>query len=811
MGTRLIASVVLEKTAYSFDKPYDYLVPLWAEDSCFAGQRVIVPFGKGNSERQGLILSLKNNVEEAVNLKEIRRIVDETPILNDEMLKLCSWLHESLFCTYFDAVNAVLPTGVTLKMVDTFSVSPDFTDTDKLSAEELTVYTFIKNGNAEVSADKLFSGCDLKDAKIINKLLKKCAISKNTNALRRMNDATLKSIRLKENLPENVFALLTSRQKEIANILLEAGGTSIRELQYFTGASVSVINALVSKGVADFYEQTVYRKPQNAYNKATPSKIILTEEQKAVFDELSQKLGSYNAALLYGVTGSGKTQVFLSLADRVIAQGKGVIIMVPEISLTPQTVAIFSARYGDKIAVFHSAMSLGQRMDEWKRIKEGKAKIAIGTRSAIFAPFDNLGLIIMDEEQEHTYKSEQSPRYHARNIARFRAKYNNALFLMASATPSLETYTAALSDKYSLYKLEHRYGNAVLPETEIVDMRVEAQSGNKGAISGVLYDEIKAALENGNQAIVLLNRRGHNTYISCPACGYVATCPNCSISLTYHSANKRLMCHCCGYSEPIFSKCPECNETHIRFSGMGTQKVQEELQLLFPTASILRLDADTTTTKNSYSQYLGDFAEGKYDIMLGTQMVAKGLDFPRVTVVGVLGAEKAMNGEDYRSAERTFSLLTQVIGRAGRGEDTGKAIIQTLDPDNTIIPLAQAQDYDAFYNEEILIRKAHIYPPFCDLVLVTTQSVSQEAARITANEFLVNLKNNIDGEYSDVKVIVLGPTPASVAKVNNKYRYRIIIKCKNNKRTRDVLRSSAAFKMINDASVTIDINPESLV
>ncbi len=810
MGTRVKASVVLEKTAYSFDKPYDYLVPEWAEKSCRAGLRVIVPFGKGNAERQGLILSLCES-EETEGLKEIRRIVDEVPVLNDEMLKLCEWLHETLFCTYFDAVNAVLPTGVTLKLVDVYSVNPEFSGSDALDDQETIVYSYIKNSATELSAEKLYRECDLKDSKVINKLIKKNAILKNTNALRRMSDATLKSVRIIENLPENAFSLLSSRQTEIANLLLETGGTSVKELQYFTGVSVSVINALVSKGVAEFYEQTVYRKPQTAYDKATPAKITLTDEQTAVYNQLSDKLDSYNSALLYGVTGSGKTQVFLSLADKVIASGKGVIIMVPEISLTPQTVAIFSSRYGTQVAVFHSAMSLGQRMDEWKRIKEGKAKIAVGTRSAIFAPFEDLGLIIMDEEQEHTYKSEQSPRFHARNIARFRAKYNNCLFLMASATPSVETYTAAKSGKYILCKLEHRYGNAVLPETEIVDMRNETQSGNTGAISGVLYDEIKAALDSGKQAIVLLNRRGHNTYVSCPSCGYVATCPNCSITLTYHSANKRLMCHCCGHSERIFDKCPECSETHIKFSGMGTQKVEEELKMLFPSASILRLDADTTTTKNSYSQYLGDFAAGKYNIMLGTQMVAKGLDFPNVTVVGVLGAERAMNSEDYRSAERTFSLLTQVIGRAGRGDASGKAIIQTLDPDNTIIPLSRSQNYDAFYNEEILVRKAHIYPPFCDLVLVSVQSVSQQLANDTAFQFLNNLKTCIADEYKDVKIIVLGPTPASVSRVNNKYRYRIIIKCKNNKRTRELLRRSADFKMVNDTSITIDINPEVLI
>ncbi len=804
----MIASVVLEKTAYSFDKPYDYLVPLWAEERCVAGCRVIVPFGRGNSERQGLILSVSKS-ENAGELKEIRRIIDDSPILSDEMLKMCEWLHETLFCTYFDAVNTVLPTGVTIKLIDSYVVNGEFNG--ELFGKELSVFEFIKNFSSEVKAEKIYKECDLLDSSVLNSLTKKNAIIKDTSAAQKIGNATLKSVKLKENIPDNAFSLLTERQREIAELLNDLGGTPVKELQYFTGVSISVVDALVKKGIAEFYEHAIFRKPEKTFEREVSKEIVLTKEQDNAFCTLKEKLNSNNTALLYGVTGSGKTQVFLKLADEVIKSGRGVIIMVPEISLTPQTVAIFSNRYGDDVAVFHSAMSLGQRMDEWRRVKEGKAKIAVGTRSAVFAPFSNLGLIIMDEEQEHTYKSEQSPRFHARDVARFRAAYNNALFLMASATPSVETFAAAKRGKYTLCSLTERYGNAVLPEAQVVDMRTEISNGNKGAVSGVLYDEISAALNNGNQAIVLLNRRGHNTYISCPTCSYVASCPNCSISLTYHSANKRLMCHCCGYSENIFSVCPECGEQHIKFSGIGTQKVEEELKMLFPDANVLRMDADTTSAQNSYGQYLNDFAGGKYDIMLGTQMVAKGLDFPNVTVVGVLGAEKTMNSEDYRSAERTFSLLTQVIGRAGRGQAAGTAIIQTQDPDSTIIPLAQSQDYEQFFEEEIMSRKAHIYPPYCDLVLLYTQSISQEIAKDTAFKVLENIKNNVSGDFSDVKLIVLGPTAATVAKINNKYRYRILIKCKNNKRLRELLRRSVDFKMIKDASVMIDINPEVLI
>ena len=801
----MVAQIVLEKTAYSFDKLYSYSVPQNLEGKCRAGCRVIVPFGKGNTHRQGMVISVED--ASAENLKEIISVKDATPIISDEMLKLCLWFHERLFCTYFDAVNAVLPTGVSLKLVDTYSVNTECSC--EVSSEEKAVFEFIKANREGVAADKIIKKFGNEALSILAELVAKELIIKSTDAVQKMTDATQKSVKLAENGEQTVIKL-TGRQEEILETMKMIGAVTVKELQYFTGVSLSVIDNLVKKGLLEYYQKPVYRMPKYEKGKAD-EQIVLTDEQQTAFNTLKEKMSEQNSALLFGVTGSGKTKVFLSLVDEAVKAKKGVIIMVPEISLTPQTISIFNNRYDGKIAVFHSAMSLGQRMDEWKRIREGEAQIAIGTRSAVFAPFDNLGLIIMDEEHEHTYKSEQSPRFHARDVAHFRSAYHNCLFVMASATPSIKTYSNALSGKYTLCTLKNRYGNAVLPEVLTVDMRAEIRNGNNGILSGELYDEISKALENEKQAIVLLNRRGHNTYVSCPNCSYVASCPNCSVSLTYHSANRRLMCHYCGYSQPISSRCPECNYENMRFSGAGTQKAQEELEMLFPEANILRLDADSTMSRGSFSEHLSSFAEGKYDIMLGTQMVAKGLDFPNVTVVGVIGADSSALSSDYRSTERTFTLLTQVIGRAGRGEDSGVAVIQTNEPESSIITLAQNQDYEAFYNEEIGLRKLMIYPPYCDIISLLISSENQSIALDDANNVLKNIKDLVENEFSDVKIIALGPAPAVMPKVNNKYRYTLLIKCKNSKRTRDLIRKAISANISKDASISVDVNPETFL
>ena len=559
----------------------------------------------------------------------------------------------------------------------------------------------------------------------------------------------------------------------------------------------------------------VYRTPDiSKTNLSAEKSSILTDKQQTVFGDIGSKMDSdeFSTVLLHGVTGSGKTQVFLKLVEKVVEKGEGVIVMVPEISLTPQMLDLFYKRFGKKVAVFHSALPLGQRLDEWKRVKNGEALIALGTRSAVFAPFSKIGLIVMDEEQEHTYKSEQSPRFHARDVARFRAAYHKCVCLLSSATPSIESFSAAKAGKYTLCTLEERYGNAVLPDVIPVDMRSEMISGNCGNISMVLAQEIEKNLQNGEQVILLLNRRGHNTYVSCPSCGYVATCDNCSISMTYHSANNRLMCHYCGHSEPFTTTCKNCGSDHLRYSGAGTQKLEDELALLFPSARVLRLDADTTMMRNAFSQKLTAFANKEYDILIGTQMVAKGLNFPNVTLVGVLGADQSMYSDDFRGFERTFSLLTQVVGRSGRGETPGRAYIQTQNPDSNVIKLAAKQDYVAFYEDEILTRKLMIYPPYCDILSVMFSAVSQKEAMGAAAFFADIVKNKILSEFSDVKLIILKPMPPAVPRVNNKYRFRIIIKCKNGKRFRELINKSVdeffESKYAKQTSISLDVNPE---
>ena len=802
----LVADIILEQTAFSFDKPYGYLVPEALADTVKPGCRVIVPFGRGNAGRQGMVLSLAESETEAP-YKYIERVLDFEPVLTEEMLGLCRWMHDRYFCTYFDAVKTLLPSGMSFTVREIFSLGDE-----PFPKEFSFLEDFFKTNETAARAVLLESFEELSDKKLAQ-LVKLGCLQRDSAAERKMGDSTVRSVRLLVSPESFEEYRLTPRQKEIADLVAELGSASVKEITYFTGVSPSVINTLAKKGIIELFEKEVYRSPHKDIRPTDVKEICLSKEQNEAFETLSGLYASDKgeAALLYGVTGSGKTSVFLKMVDKAVAENKGVIIMVPEISLTPQTVSIFGNRYGNKIALFHSAMSLGQRMDEWKRVSRGEATIAIGTRSAIFAPVKNLSLIIIDEEQEHTYKSEKSPRFHARDLAKYRAVYNKALLIMASATPSLESYTAAKLGKYTLCTLPRRYGNSVLPEVRTVDMRLELRAGNSGPLSRELKLAINDALEKGKQSIVLLNRRGHNTFVSCPSCGYVATCPNCSVSMTFHSANRRLMCHYCGYSESAAKKCPTCITSELRFMGVGTQKIEEELKVTFPDARILRMDADSTTSKDSYRDYLNDFANGKYDIMLGTQMVAKGLNFPRVTVVGVIGADSAANSSDYRSFERSFSLLTQVFGRAGRGEEKGIAIIQTTDPESNLIRLAASQDYDSFYSQEIAVRKMMIYPPYCDIAQVVVQSSQRDLAERAAKTVLDNVTELVKGRYSEVKLSILGPSPAGVPRVMGKYRYRLIIKAKNNRAFRDMLREAISIKLEKDTSVSVDIAPETII
>ena len=788
MSSKLIARVAVEKAAYSFDKEFSYLVPDAFAACCAVGKRVLVPFGRGNSRRQGIVTELAGS-ENTEGFKELLSVLDDEPVMSEKMLGVARFMKDHYFCTLYDAVKTMLPAGINYRVTTVYGAAKA-EDVEPEDDEQRRIYDYLLKKRGAVKLEKILDDFALSDSTVLDEMVRGGLLYKSDQAFRKVNDAVMKMAALSPQTDLSEVKL-TPKQREIAELLELSGAASVKELRYFTGVSASVIDSLFKKGIIYFFDEEVFRTEELRADE-TAGEIELSSEQQAACDDLFREYSEEKAhvSLLYGVTGSGKTSVFLKLIERVVPDGKGIIVMVPEISLTPQFVAQFASRFGEKIAVFHSALSLGERLDAYKRVKKGLAQIVIGTRSAVFAPFEDLGLIIMDEEQEYSYKSESAPRYHAREIAMFRCSQNNGLLVLSSATPSVETYYYAKSGRYSLNTLTKRYGAAVLPDVITADMNNEIQSGNASGFSDVLLQNIEYNLEHGRQSILLLNRRGHNPFVTCTQCGEAVTCPNCSISLTYHSRNNRLMCHYCGYSLPYRNECPTCHAKSLRMGGSGTQKAEEDIAKIFPDARILRMDTDATSSKSSYEKMISAFSRGDYDILVGTQMVAKGLDFPNVTLVGVLNADQMLYADDYRSYERTFSLLTQVVGRSGRGKDKGLAVIQTYTPDNLIIAMAAKQDYDAFFNTEITVRQAMLYPPFADICLVGFVGENQALTLRAANAFLGEFSGLASREYPSLPIRVLGPSPATVVKVSNKFRYKIMIKCRNNKAFRQLLSSA---------------------
>ncbi|NMP36616.1 MAG: primosomal protein N' [Clostridiales bacterium] len=788
MDNMTIAEIAVENVAYHFDAAYSYAVPDDLLQLISRGCRVTVPFGNGNRKRQGICLNVcSGHSSDGKKLKSVAAVLDEAPLLNDEMLSLVGWLKERTFCTLFEAAKTLLPAGLGLELVPSYTAKANLTSEDfnGLSADEARLLCFLDKSGKYIKRKTLLSRLELpEDSKIPEQLCERGLVIPNFDAVRKVGDATVRNARIAVSEAEALDALghLTAKQKSVFQLLIDIGSASVKEIAYLTGVTPAVVLALEKKGLVELFDNEIYRFPaEHISENGKKDDIKLTSEQQTAYEGLLRQYESEKpeASLLFGVTGSGKTSVFLKLIDRAVSDGLGTIIMVPEIALTPQMLSIFYKRYGKKVAVFHSALSMGERIDEWKRVKSGDALIALGTRSAVFAPFDRLGLIIMDEEQEGSYKSERSPRYHARDVAKFRCTQHNALMLLASATPSIETYKNAGDGRYSLYVLSERYGGAVLPEVITVDM-----SGCRDMISTTLYDAIEQCLMRHEQVILLINRRGYNTFVSCGSCGTVATCPHCSISLTYHRRNERLMCHYCGYSEPFTSVCKQCGQSGVRYSGYGTQRVEDELSRVFPGARILRMDTDTTMSRYSFEDNLNRFGSGEYDIMLGTQMVAKGLDFEKVTLVGVVSVDQQLYNDDYRSSERAFDLLTQVVGRSGRGGYKGTAIVQTAVPDNEVITVAAAQDYEAFFENELEIRRAMIYPPFCDICAVGFSGENEAQVKSASDVFFKLLKEKNLSDYNDIKLIALGPVPPRVSKVSNRFRYRLTLKCRNTKRFR---------------------------
>ena len=819
----LYAAVAVEDTIYHFDRPFTYFVPHECQPLAKPGCRVLVPFGSGSRTRQGIILSLTHGDEQGKDTKGILAVLDREPVLDEERLLLTSWMKEHYFCTLYDAAKAMLPSGLHMRLRRGYVLTEkgrrisreEPSSRSGLSVWQRRIVRLLgeKSGPMEQGAflRALNLTAEAFDLKI---LLEQGMVEEVDLARRKVGDATRKMVQARP-LPEGVK--LTPRQKEVYATLQEVGAVYVKELCYFTGAGPTVVEGLVKKGAAFYYEEEVYRIPAAPEIREETKETVLTPSQQKAFEELllayREKAGG--TSLLYGITGSGKTLVFLELIRAVLRDRRGVILMVPEISLTPQIVTRFRAAFGEQVAVFHSGLSDGERTDEWKRVRRGLAKVVVGTRSAVFAPLSDIGLILLDEEQESTYKSEQSPRYHAREVAQFRCKYHRALCVLVSATPSIETRYRAQKGYYGYSSLGERYGTAVLPKVTVVDMNGEALRGNRSAFSTVLQEKIAGNLQKGEQSILLLNRRGYHTFASCTACGEVVTCPNCSISMTYHSANHRLVCHYCGTSLPFTTQCGHCGEHAVRFSGAGTQRGEEELQQLFPKARVLRLDTDTTMVKDTLQKKLTAFSRQEYDILLGTQMVAKGLDFPHVTLVGVLNADQTLYSDDFRSSERAFDLLTQVVGRSGRGQYPGIAVIQTHTPENPIFTLAALQDYETFYQQEIRLRQALLYPPFADLLVLGFVGTDERKVRLASAFFFRLLQETASARYPELPLRVLSPSPASILKVSGKYRYKLLIKCRLTRgmreMTAELLCRYAQEKEYRDVTVYADSNPDTIL
>ena len=793
METADMVKVAVSAAPYSIDKPYSYLVPESLAAAAVPGVRVMVPFGRGNKESEGLILA-RVQEPKLPGSKALRQVLDPEPVLDKAGIDLALWMRGRYFCTVFEAVKTILPAGLWygLREIWSLAMEPEAARSAAVGipgAWQVLDLLEKQGGKADIRVlrDALGDGAE----KPLKAMKKVEILTCETDAKRKIADKSHRMVELAVNT-EDAYALTEPKRRsaparyEVVNFLATAGRTPAAEVSYYTGASARTLKAMEKAGLIAFSEEEELRVPSLDDVEPGPE-IVLNEEQQRAFEEI---LGRVQAAkpsvtLLHGVTGSGKTQVYLRLVQETLALGKTAMVLVPEIVLTPQMMRKFSSYFGSRVAMLHSSLKMTERYDQWKRIRRGEVDVVLGTRSALFAPLKNLGLIIMDEEQEGSYQSENVPRYDAREVAKYLCVREKAALVFGSATPTVETAWAAEQGSYQKALLRRRYNENALPEVLIADLRQEILNGNPGLISTPLRQELEKNLAAGEQSILFLNRRGSSRMLLCGECGYVPQCPRCSTAMTYHSANGRLMCHYCGHSEPAADTCPECGGW-MKHVGVGTQKVEEELRELFPEAGILRMDADTTA--GGHEEILQTFERERVPILLGTQMVAKGLDFENVTLVGVLSADISLYVDNYRAAERTFSLLTQVVGRAGRGGKTGRAVIQTYTPGNDVIRCAARQDYDAFYESEIRMRRLRRYPPFADLFTVTVSGTEEGRvlrAAVSVRETLRQLCRR--PELAAGEPEVLGPAPAPVVKVNNRFRYRCTLVGKNDKATREML------------------------
>lgn len=745
-----IAKIAVSAAPYWIDKPYDYLIPEELQDTALPGVRVYVPFSKGNRLCEGIILAVSDESGYSGDkLKAVLRLLDEQPILSDSQIRLALFMRERFFCTVYDAVKAILPAGLWF----------------------------------------------------------------NDQGERRVKDKMLPMIRLAVSTEEAAAAGETKRrrapqQARILELLCSFEALPLHDVLQHTDASRQAAKALEKQGLVQLYEREVFRRPKIYSDELIPLPQ-LNAAQEQVFLGLQKMAdeGKASAALLFGVTGSGKTSVYIHLIQKTLEKGKSAILLVPEIALTPQMLQTFSSYFGNQIAVLHSSLSVGERYDEWKRIRSGQARLVIGTRSAVFAPVNELGLLIIDEEQEESYKSENTPRYNTRDVAKYLCARAGCLLLLGSATPDVSSRYYAETGRYAFFTLPERYNDMALPEVHIVDMKRELRRGNTGDISEYLRDELQKNIERKEQSILFINRRGAHKLISCGSCGFTYRCPRCSVSLTYHSSNRRLICHYCGYSQRVDALCPDCGG-ELKYLGSGTQYVVEQLNELFPGVEVLRMDTDSVAPVGSHEPLFERFKQENIPIMVGTQMVTKGLNFENVTLVGVLSADQSLYAGDYRAGERTFSLITQVVGRSGRGSKPGRAVIQTYTPDNQIIRQAAAQDYEAFYASEMDLRRLQHAPPVCDLISLTASGLFEEQVLRTAHymsDWLRKATANRPG------TIVMGPAPLSVVKINNRYRYRVNLACHADSVMRSlisqIVMECSADKRFKGVSVFADNDP----
>ena len=784
MAEKMLARVAVSSVPYAADKLYTYRVPDELKDTAAPGKRVLIPFGRGNRRSEGFVLDIVREEDKPV-YKPIDTFLDDAPLLDGRDIRLMRWMKARYFCTYYDALKTLLPGGVWLKSQEVWKLNEAVSAEEALAAvmpdtlEETLLHAVLSAKGAERAALNELGG--ERTGKALRTLEQQGLLVCETTMKQRLSDKTARMVSLCVSAEDALAAVEPKRRSApvryaIVELLSREGTLSSAEISYYTGATMQTLRGLKKSGLVEFSEQEVLRvSSAESAEKAEP--FTLNGEQQAAFEGLSALLGREggSAALLYGVTASGKTQVYLKLIEETLRRGRSAMLLVPEIALTPQMMRRFSAQFGPDVVMLHSALPLTERYDQWKRIRRGEVRVVLGTRSAVFAPLPDLGLIILDEEQEGSYQSENPPRYHARDIAQFRCAQRDALVLLGSATPTVETAYYAKRGRYQVFSLHKRFNDLPLPEVLIADMKDELRQGNDTSIGSALRSELEKNIARGEQSILFLNRRGSARMLLCGECGYVPECPRCSVPMTYHSANERLMCHYCGHSEAVMERCSECGGL-LKRVGSGTQKVEQELAALFPGTRVLRMDADTVAAAHGHEALLKEFTQKNIPILLGTQMVAKGLDFENVTLVGVLDADLSLYVQNYHAAERTYSLLAQVVGRAGRGERVGRAVIQTYHPDNEVIQAAAKQDYEAFYQNELRLRRLRRYPPFADLFTLTV-SGSEEVRVIAAVRALCDALRLASAKepLRALEPEVLGPAGAPVVKVNDRYRYRVYL------------------------------------